>query len=379
MRLTLSLPAVVLTVCAALVAATMGGGVASAPPAARPPRSGMELLEAFRCRSAETKRVIVRGVEDDFSPAGYEPSFIRPASRSARTLSFNKGTAYDQSQADRNFIDSILVPTPVARGLFVIGLRPILNNDNDTMLIRDQNSDTASYMDQPGFSAAVSALDRLAGWRRLGDVRYAEFASLTYDPRGVSPSLTPGWTLLDSLRAARGERWIDVLVQDDTSVDFIGLALCLAPTDRKGLTLAPDPRPLPGGLSLLALTCQFTKDEDRVCDPYAGDTPCDTKLPVACLRPRETPMPAALAQTDAGSQWVGGEIAMTEPVAASRFATIGQVDRFCADRFGPGWRTAALHDSLSVAGLVGEGRDGPSRSRAWVDIVDQPYGVCWAR
>jgi hypothetical protein len=127
------------------------------------------------------------------------------------------------------------------------------------------------------------------------------------------------------------------------------------------------------------LACSYGAADEHVCDPIAGDMPCSTPLPVACLRPGSAPVPEALERLHSAWSWTGGFVALTAPVPASRFRRIGEVDRYCAARFGPRWRTAELHDGYSIKGLTGFGRMPAGVTRAWIDIADQPYATCWSR
>jgi hypothetical protein len=173
--------------------------------------------------------------------------------------------------------------------------------------------------------------------------------------------------------------WLDVFLNDDTAVDFMGLALCRPPAVRKGVTLTPirpqgEERP-----RQIHLNCFRSADGDRQCDPYVGDTVCSASLPVACLKPGDLPAPVYASGRPVTTAWSGGDIAVTEPMRGDRFRTVGDVDALCARRFGAGWRVATLHDGGRLLAVSGRGDPASVTGRVWADIADQPHGVCWAR
>jgi hypothetical protein len=70
---------------------------------------------------------------------------------------------------------------------------------------------------------------------------------------------------------------------------------------------------------------------------------------------------------------------LTEPVAASRFATIAEANAFCSARFGREWRVADFMEGGRGFVFTATARQQVASQRAWVDIRDQPYGACWRR
>ena len=374
MRLTVAIPALVVTICTALLvyALAITGMANGRPQTARPP-TGVDLLRAYACQRGETKHIVMRGAEDGFSPAGEEPGFVRPARRNARTLSFfGDGGIYDQYQPDRRFTDSFQIPGNISNGIFVISLRSIGSNSTDTFSIGDQpDGGSTDY-----FSFGLQLLDTQPGWRRAGSLVQASLADIALSSRN---KLHPGHrTLLDYVNAAGERAWIDVNVQDDTSVDFMGMAICQRPPRDFGITLAPglqDDRPAKG---VVVLACRLVGWNNHICNPYHGDMPCTRPLPLACFKPGEAPTPRDLNGRRGARSWSGGSVAVTEAVPASRFRTIRDADHFCAGRFGPDWRTAAFHDGV-VDGIAAFGDRQAIQSRVWVDIADQPYATCWTR
>ncbi len=119
---------------------------------------------------------------------------------------------------------------------------------------------------------------------------------------------------------------------------------------------------------------------DAQSEPYGGDTPTSTALPVLCLRPSGLPDPRHLStsyRTPGGSQrrrWSGSEVALTEPIAGWSLTSREAGDLQCARRFGAGWRMAEFHDGGRGAGfdfwaLATQGDF--ETTRFWVAISDQ--------
>ena len=364
MRLSTIVPVAVLCLCAALAAAAWHARPRPEPPA---PRTGMSLLSAYACIRGETKVVSVKGLEDNFSPAGNEPGFLRPGLDKARWRSVGAGN-YDQAQADRYFYDSLQVPARTRNALFVVGLKPLAVADsaNDVIGIGDLASPFH-------FGNGIARLPELPGWRREGTLYSAQVGDIAL----AGTALPGGPTLLTRLGDGTQPQWLDVLVEDDTSVDFIGLAACVRPPPGRGVTLMTDLRQPEHGA--VALTCINVHPDWSTCNQYIGDTPCATELPLACLLPGRRQAPRVLVDAGLLGGWSGGDIALTAPVAATRFARIADADAHCAAHFGDGWRTLTTHDGLPNMGVSGRGEPPPHPVRAWVDEVNQPYATCWKR
>jgi len=341
----------------------------------------MEMLSDFKCRRAETKTILVRGLEDGFSPAGTENGFRRPERRTARTASITREVGYDNSQTDGEFTDSILAPGNIADGLIVLGLKPLLVDRTDTLSIGNLAPTEQGRWGRNHFSSGIGALSTRAGWKRLGALYYARMGDVRFAaPRPPPPGPGRAYSSLqDYLSSSAAPHWIDVIVQDDTAVDFIGMAFCQAPARRRGLTLASVAGPAAKIPGVISLSCFFADENTQQFGLYSGDTACATRLPVACLRPGREATPMATLGSAAARTWTGGQLKLSRPVAGDQFARISDVDRFCAQSFGPDWRTAAVHDGLKSEGLTGRGDQKTVVGRVWVDIADQPYATCWRR
>lgn len=375
LRLPLFFSVLALIVSAALAAYAWTG---RPPPAAETAQSGIDVLRAYRCKRGETKQIILRGVEDNHSPAGSEANFIRPGRQSADVVSFFTDGSYDQVQADRRVTDSFMVPARTANGLFLLRLRPVAGNANDTFAIGDMRA-VAITADQAGrASGLLSEWGNRPGWTQQGELHFAGLDSIRLNRIDAGGTLIPGGNLLDLIRSGATGGWVDFLVQDDTSVDFAGLALCLEPENEQGITLARFAGPkLPDGT--IALACGMPGPDQPICDPYVGDTPCAAALPLACIRPDDRPAPAGLRKMFVRGLWSGGTLAFTEPVRGNSFATYHDADAHCAARFGPEWRIARLHDGTDNQGVAGYSSAPAPAGRVWIDLAGSPHATCWAR
>ncbi|MBX9803704.1 MAG: hypothetical protein K2Y04_13220 [Caulobacteraceae bacterium] len=355
--------------------------------AAVPFQTGMDLLNAYKCGSGETKKIVVRGVEDGYSPAGNEPGFIRPGRRdgSAMWLPRHGTGQYDQVNADRGFTDSFNVPEQVSRGLFVFRARGLNGSDNDTMNFGDLTlrEVTAAPGSTGGGEIKLFGADGI--WTVQEDVYSADLEAIPVIDRSLGGAVleTQGRSRTYSLKSYFNDRtapdWLDVFVQDDTVVDFMGLAICSPPEIKRGVTLMPIMPSFPAQQGTVNLACHHAREADRKCDPYVGDTVCSAALPLACLRPGDAPERRDPAGNRFFGHWSGGTIAVTEPVRGDRFRTVREVEGFCEQRFGAGWRVASIGDGFRNQSVAGLGDSRGLTSRVWVDIADQPHATCWAR
>lgn len=376
MRLSAIISALVLAACGGL-----SGYAWTRMPAevVKPPPSGMDVLRDYKCRRSETKQIIVRGVEDNHSPAGNEPYFIRPDRMHPDTQSFFAGGSYDQVQADRRLTDSFKVPTNVARGLFLMRLKPVANNETDTFGIGDMSTLAATEASRGRGSGSVVGIEKSPGWSKQSELHFAELGAIQLRLPATKDHSASERTLLDYIQSGENNGWVDYAVQDDTSVDFAGMALCLEPPRGKGLTLAPFVGEPIHEKGLVALSCVLGARNQPICDPYVGDTLCSARLPVACFHPLGKPVPISIAKHVARAMWSGGRLAFTEPIAGSSFASAKEVDALCVARFGSDWRAAKWHDGPNNYGIAGLSDQAAPQSRVWIDVVGSPYATCWAR
>ena len=387
MRLSVAIPVVVLTLCSGVLGTAWlaEARARAARDAAVPFQTGMDLLNAYRCGSGETKKIIVRGVEDGYSPAGSEPGFIRPGRDGAAMWLPRLGAGqYDQVNADRGLTDSFNVTERVSGGLFVFRARSLNGSDNDTMNFGDLTLDEVTGAPRSVGGTRIMAFASDGVWTVKEDVYSADLDAIPLLDRssGSGAIQAQGRARTYSLKSYFNEEtapeWLDVFVQDDTVVDFMGLAICSPPEIRRGVTLMPANPLRPEQEGIVRLSCHQAREAGRKCDPYVGDTICSVQLPVACLRPGDAPAPPKSTE-DRQETWSGGTIAATEPVRGDRFRTVREVEAFCARRFGAGWRVASIGDGLRYQSIQGLGDPRTMTDRVWVDIADQPHATCWAR
>lgn len=343
-------------------------------------RSAMDIAAAFACHPAETRHVIIGGKEDGFLPSQDETTSLSDRLRNEQMLSRALHSRYDQDRPNYMFADHFVTPRP-ATGLFVIRMRAIADNGNDGIFIGDLTEVNSISPDAERlfFSSLLPDLETQPGWRREGDAYFARFEDIRFQETmsdrhfNVRYTPSPGHVdnLNDYLRVAPAPRIIDVIVDDDTSVDVIVLVVCEAPAERAGTTVLLAPYGAATTHGALLIDC-----DAGGCAPLSGDTPCDDALPLLCFRDGD--MPAPPWATDAADLWSGGEVALSTPVEASRFASAGEADAFCADAYGAGWRIASLHEGPGQGRFLALGPAEADGLRAWAHVSDQPYGACWA-
>lgn len=116
------------------------------------------------------------------------------------------------------------------------------------------------------------------------------------------------------------------------------------------------------------------------CNPYQGDTSCNTALPILCIK-KDTaafPLPTHVDNSNQYHKWASGVVGTTVPVnlCTANVDTIQAANKLCEAEFGNGWRVAEHHDGwgwhFQAFGNVGN----PSK-RFWVNVTDQPKGTCW--
>nr|MDT0657971.1 S8 family peptidase [Micromonospora sp. DSM 115978] len=87
---------------------------------------------------------------------------------------------------------------------------------------------------------------------------------------------------------------------------------------------------------------------DEQTNPYQGDTPETTSLPVLCLQQTGAPIPAGITP-DFYNGWSAGSLALTAPVPGTQLTSFAVASQRCEATFGGGWRMAEFHDGYYLA------------------------------
>lgn len=179
-------------------------------------------FKRMRCERGETKELIMHGKQDNFSAAGSEP-----ASRSARLIanqdySYPFVNRYDDPRRDRHFADNLSVPSHATRGFIAFGLRTngSSQDTNDSVTMGDMSGGQT-----PGqrrlYGHNISTLG--APFANTGNDHWASLSNVQLQASGQ--------TLLSLIQSGGGTSTVDVHVQDDHSVDYVAIGVCLSKTD----------------------------------------------------------------------------------------------------------------------------------------------------
>lgn len=150
---------------------------------------------------------------------------------------------------------------------------------------------------------------------------------------------------------------------------------------RHGLTFVQGVTPSPAGV--IHMSCHGKPDELHQphagsCNPYRGDTSCQTVLPVLCIQAgsQAEPLPPGV-KSDLHQGWTGTTLAATQPVMGAVLSSSAAASARCAQELGTGWRMAEFHDGRGGWGFQGRVGAGLERAtRYWVHVNDQ-RGNCW--
>jgi len=338
-----------------------------------PAVSASLLIESYSCRRGETRTVLRRGVEDGYAPGNFEPS--RPDRAGRQQIEGVGLRDFDDAEPDKIFMDYFEPPRDAVSGLFVIRMTEAANSRNDSVVIGDQTASRTSPAPRQlqVLQTTVQASHSNPVWSVTGDVYSANIADMEMDD---------GTSLLDYIRDPDIPGFVDVVISDDTAVDFMAMALCSPPMTDTGLTFWYSPLladAIGGGPA--RATCYPSDEAEDYCDPFVGNTSCATELPLICFRPGTNAIPDIQGDGVWDSYpryWTGGDFALTDPVTANRFSSRGEADAFCQNEFGDDWRLADFHLAGRGFEIVANGPAG-YEGRVWIDIRDQPYATCWGR
>ncbi|MEP0189996.1 MAG: hypothetical protein ABJP70_06485 [Erythrobacter sp.] len=343
--------------------------------------SGMEALDTYQCRKAETKQIILGGIEDNYTSDGEaavaisaKHSFVakRIGPKGALTVDRN----YDESGFDRFFLDSVEVPTKATSGLFVLGARSLTKTSNDSLNVGDIESmweatHNASYL--------FGRPEEFPAWTASRNVFAARLSDMTFGKGRFHDNGEPFKrdyeNLLDFITSSPNEmRLVDVLLGDDHIVDFFGIAVCLPPEKEMGLTLRAVTHQIDP--NYVNLGCKDANGENS-CDPHAGDTLCSAALPLACFKPGDEPIKEPFARANMQSKWTGGQVKFTAPIVGASLTNGAQVHAVCRKEFGDGFRAATHQERANSIQFFAKGAPPPVK-KAWIHAKTEPYGNCWA-
>jgi len=349
------------------------------------------MLADFQCRYGQTQHILIKGEDDNFKFGNAEPSrrITKLKDYPGHVTNYPYLRDYDDTSQDKAFTDFFEVPENVSRGLFVIRLAEL----------DDYGSDSISLLDLPttisdnilsfrhSFNSYVNDLGDHSGWHRsagnvytarLRDIRF-QYNDLEYEP-WVERQYDDLLTYIQSLGR---DMTLDVLIAEDTGVDFMGLALCTEPPEAMGVTFAEFKFSDQPKADFQLLSCDLDYDTPR-CNPFTGDTLCSTALPLACFIDTGEPVPqmkddvSLLTRQYIQTYWSGGHIKVTPAMRGDHFKTLAEANQYCAAEFGDGWRVLDYHDG-GFKGVAAHRLQDMPDSAVWVDIKDQPKGTCWAR
>ncbi len=371
-----------------LIALSSSGGKPEKPNSSTPQNTGligetgMDKLNRFECLKGETKQIILRGVEDGFSAANDETiaktdlhTFMQD--RFGRKGAVGIDRSYDDSRLDQVLLDEIEIPSRTAQGLIVVRIQERMKLRNDTITIGDIiNKSRDGHAHVETFARITNGLP--SAWREEGELIFANLKDLTFATgvidNGTSYPRTHA-NLLELIQSAETSQSVEFAISEDTMVDFVGVAACLRPEERKGTTFLTSLSPL--DKSLLRLKCE-KEDGTSHCNPYNGDTSCAAELPVACIKSGQRyKMPDNATDLITKSSWTGSEIKFTPTVRGSSLKTQNSAHALCQSTFGPDWRTLNIHDGSMIDVILAKGGT-PEHSKVWVDSPMEPYGNCWA-
>lgn len=353
--------------------------------------AGYKILTDFECRYGQTKHILMNGVDDNFALDKPEPSRRHPRLAHLPGLPFNMPYKrdYDEMGRDKVLVDYFEVPPRVERGLFVTRLEHSDNYENDYLIIGDAWEDSVGLRryGRHLFNVLLNEIDTLDGWTHSAKNIYsARLRDIKF--RDKNPEVGADYqrlykNLLQLIQSQDKEGVIDVMVADDTTADFMGLAICTEPENNKGLTFAlvKQVEALTQNFQLIGCDLEPTSIH---CNPYYGDTLCSESLPLACTTETGGPAPDLSPDLPIYTRlhiqqfWGVGDIKFSQAIKGEQFETLSDANAYCAQSFGADWRVLDYHDG-GVKAVSSRRADYVPNSRVWVDIKDQPNGTCWAR
>ena len=110
---------------------------------------------------------------------------------------------------------------------------------------------------------------------------------------------------------------------------------------------------------------------------YGGCLSCEEERPLSCMHDLNLPIDEKNYPAEYKHMWSGGEIAFTKAIKGSSFETEDDVNKFCAQEFGAGWRAASRHDGHSGGYISGIGEFPLNYDNVWVNVKTAPHANCW--
>ncbi len=114
----------------------------------------------------------------------------------------------------------------------------VYRGENVTISIGDMSTLAQTNASSGRFSPSVVELEKLPGWTRQNELYFAELGAIRLRLPATNEQAASERTLLEFVQSGANDGWVDFSVQDDTSVDFAGVVLCLEPPRGKGVSLA---------------------------------------------------------------------------------------------------------------------------------------------
>ena len=358
--------------------------------------SGYQHLTEHHCRFGQTRHMRIRGQDDNF--AFGEPELTRAPDhlKAYPGLLSNSSQQrnYDETGPDLQFSDWVELPKNIVSGTLAIRLQTRDDFIEDFISIGDLSAQDAEneFWNGYAFHSRLRDLERREGWThhgnglftvRLSDLNFRWNEDDVYE---TAIADRRKWTsLLPYLAAKPDVERIDILVSDDTAVDFVGLVFCTEPQQPRGVTFAEVSWIARQTDDFQVVSCS-PGIREKSCNPFYGDTLCSEEHPLGCYRDTARPAPTEKAAATLNSlaydrvlrTWGGGDLEFTEPVRGDSFTTLDDAVALCRARFGADWRVLDFHDGghRHVATYPSESK---LLGRFWVDIRDQPKGTCWSR
>jgi hypothetical protein len=353
------------------------------PPPINSELPGLAYIDDFRCRPGLTKIVVLRGLEDDYSASGAEPASIRDAvfengyfqSLAGQHNHPNVLRDYDQGGLDRHLIDHFQVPRGIVEGRLIFSARLLSNVPNDTVYLGDidPRSETNSPSEVTVFYAPVGAFSPIESQSTL---RYSGFHAFDFVELVPGKSNPMEASFLAFLNSESRSDAVDLVIAEDTQVDFAALLLCQEPGEDRGTAFREHRADYSKqGLSLLSCSEDSTQPS---CNPFSGDQFCRVRTPISCyLDGQNTQAVEELDTSLPANSFVGGEVRLTRAIRGDRFTSLGEANDFCASELGADWRVLRFHEAgghrvVSQSNIA-------SGSLGLVHVGGQPYANCWDR